>query len=468
MQRTMLAAAVAVVAGMTAALPAAQNARGPEHWVATWGTAQQAYRAPAPATPLPAASPAPAAAPAAPPAASPVPAPATAPTAASATPPAAAPATAGRTVPQRRFGIPPALPGLKDQTVRMIVRTSLAGQTVRIRLSQAFGAPAVTVGAAHLALRSAGAAIVATSDRALTFSGMPGVTIYAGQVAVSDPVRLDVPGGADLAVSLYFPGETGPPTGHTFGLRPTYVSKSGDSTAAVSIDDLATTTESYYWLTGVDVLAPPAAATLVTFGDSITDGDQSTPDTLGMWPAVLAARLQKSRSTAAIGVVNAGISGNRVLGDNNSALARLGRDVLDVPGVRWMTLLEGINDITAATRSGQAGTTFTAETLIAAYRQIIGRAHQHGIKVIGCTLTPYGGSPVFTDQGEAIRQGVNRWIRTSGAFDRVVDFDAATRDPQAQDRFRAEADSPDMLHPANPGYALMANAFDLAVFADRR
>jgi lysophospholipase L1-like esterase len=350
----------------------------------------------------------------------------------------------------------------------MIVRTSLAGQDVRIRLSQAFGAPAVTLGAAHLALRSAGAAIVPGSDRTLTFGGRPGITLYAGQVAVSDPVRLDVPADTDLAVSLYFPGETGPPTGHTFGLRPTYVSKQGDGTAAVSLDDLATTAESYYWLTGVDVLAPASAGALVTFGDSITDGDQSTPDTLGMWPAVLSARLQKNRSTVAIGVVNAGISGNRVLGDNSSALARLGRDVLDVPGVRWMTLLEGINDITAATRSGQAGTTFTAETLIAAYRQILDRAHQHGIKVIGCTLTPYGGSPVFSDQGEAIRQGVNRWIRTGGAFDGVVDFDAATRDPQATDRFRPEADSPDMLHPANPGYALMANSFDLSLFTASR
>ena len=140
-----------------------------------------------------------------------------------------------------------------------------------------------------------------------------------------------------------------------------------------------------------------------------------------------------------------------MLGDNNSGLARLSRDVLAVPGVRWMTLLEGINDITNATRTGTAGTTFTADTLIAAYRQMIEIAHGHGVQVIGCTLTPYGGSNVYTEQGEAIRQDVNRWIRTGGAFDAVFDFDQATRDPQDASRFRTGADSPDMLHPANPG-----------------
>ena len=179
---------------------------------------------------------------------------------------------------------------------------------------------------------------------------------------------------------------------------------------------------------------------------------------------MLAARLQRSAATAGIGVVNAGISGNRVLGDNNSGLARLSRDVLAVPGVRWMTLLEGINDITNATRTGTAGTTFTADTLIAAYRQMIEIAHGHGVKVIGCTLTPYGGSNVYTEQGEAIRQAVNRWIRTGGAFDAVFDFDQATRDPQDASRFRTGADSPDMLHPANPGYAFMAESIDLSVF----
>jgi lysophospholipase L1-like esterase len=432
---------MAIGLGLLTTTAAQSRLSSSQHWVATWGTAQLAYRAPAPP-------------PATPPAA-----PATAP----APPPAPAPGT-----PQRRFGIPRAVPGLSNQTIRMIVRTSIGGGQVRIRLAQAFGAPAVTIGSAHLATRAEGASIVPSSDRPLTFSGKPAATLYAGQVLVSDPVALDVRPLSDLAVSLFFPGETGPPTGHTFGLRPTYVSTAGDTTAAAAMTDLATTAESYYWLSGIDVVAPTTSATLVTFGDSITDGDQSTPDTLGMWPAVLATRLQGNRATAGIGVVNAGISGNRVLGDNNSGLARLARDVLAVPGVRWMTLMEGINDITGATRSGQAGKTFTAETLIAAYRQVIETAHAHGVRVIGGTLTPYGGSNVFTDDGEAIRQAVNAWIRTGKGFDGVIDFDAATRDPQAPARFRAEADSPDLLHPANPGYALMARAVDLSLFTRLR
>jgi lysophospholipase L1-like esterase len=201
---------------------------------------------------------------------------------------------------------------------------------------------------------------------------------------------------------------------------------------------------------------------LVTFGDSITDGDQSTPDTNGSWPSILMQRLQASRATRGIGVVNAGISGNRVFGDNNSALARLDHDVFSVPGVRWMTVLEGINDITAATR-GSGPPALTAQDLIGAYRQIIQRAHLHGIKVIGCTITPFGGSNAFTAAGESIRRAVNDWIRTGREFDAVVDFDRATRDSADPSRFRAEADSPDLLHPGDAGYRLMAEAFDVKV-----
>jgi lysophospholipase L1-like esterase len=301
----------------------------------------------------------------------------------------------------------------------------------------------------------------------LTFSGQPTVTMYAGQTVVSDPVRLDVPPLTDLAVSLYIPGETGPPTNHRFALRPTYISKTGDFTGAQAIADTARMTESYYWLAGIDVLSAPDAAVVVNFGDSITDGDQSTPDTNGPWPSLLAQRLQTNPATPRVGVVNAGISGNRILGDNGGGLVRLVHDALTVPGVRWITLLEGINDITGGTRN-PAAPTLTAGELIAAYRQVIELAHLHGVKVIGCTLTPYGGSNVFTDEGEAIRQAVNAWIRTGNGFDGVVDFDAATRDPQMPARFRAEVDSPDLLHPANPGYALMARAVDLSLFTRSR
>ncbi len=402
-----------------------------QHWVATWGTAQQQYRAAGrggPATAPPKSTPA-------------------------LTPPPPSGA------PGRRFPVPPPLAGINNQTVRMVVRTSIGGRSLRVRLTNALGGTALSLGAAHVAIRSKDSATVPASDRALTFSGKPAATIYAGQVLVSDPVTLDVPPLTDLAVSLYFPGETGPPTSHTFGLRPTYISREGDFTGQAEIPDPAATMQSWYWLAGIDVLAPADAFTIVTFGDSITDGDQSTPDSNNPWPALLARRLQGKH----IGIVNAGISGNRILGDNNSGLSRLLHDALTVPGVRWLTLLEGINDITGATR-GNANTLFTADNLTAAYRQIIETAHLYGVKVAGCTLTPYAGSSAYSERGEAIRKAANEWIRTSRAFDAVLDFDAATRDPKTPDRFRSEADSPDLLHPGDAGYKLMADSINLAVF----
>lgn len=349
----------------------------------------------------------------------------------------------------------------------MVVRTSIGGRSVRVRLSNAFGAATVSIGSAHLALQDSASAIRKASDRALTFSGKPTATMYAGQVLISDPIDMPVAPLTDLAISLYIPSDAGVPTSHTFGLRPTYVSSAGDFTGATAIESVATTTQSYYWLTGVDVLAPAEAGTLVTFGDSITDGDQSTPTTLQMWPAVLAARLQANPATRQIGVVNAGISGNRVLGDNNSGVARFQRDALSVPGVRWITVLEGINDISAATRQPDS-TGFGAEDLIGAYLQMIELAHQRGVQVIGCTITPYGGSSAFRERGEQIRAAVNQWIRRSGAFDAVIDFDAATRDAADPQRFRAAADSPDLLHPGDAGYKLMADAVDLRIFQRAR
>jgi lysophospholipase L1-like esterase len=431
--------AVALAAAVFAVSPRAQTVRTADHadrWVATWGTAQLSFRAPPAAPPLT---------------------------------PQLGPD------PRRRHPIPPALPGLNNQTVRMIVRASVGGESVRVRLTQAFGAPSIAIGAAHIAIRDKDSAIVAGSDRALTFGGRPTATLYGGQVLVSDPVTLPIKPLADLAVSLYLPGDTGPPTSHTFGLRPTYISKAGTGNVAadVSIAEPEKITESWYWLAGIDVVARPQqgapAGTLVTFGDSITDGDQSTPDRIAMWPAVLTARLQANAATRNIGVVNAGISGNRLIGDNTSGLARLTMHALSVPGVRWITLLEGINDISAATRPlspGSSGphTPVTADDLIAAYKQVIAMAHMHGVKVIGCTLTPYADSRAYSEAGEAMRQAVNTWIRTSNAFDGVVDFDAVTRDPKQPDRLRVETDTPDGLHPGDPGYKMMADAIPLTLF----
>jgi lysophospholipase L1-like esterase len=355
------------------------------------------------------------------------------------------------------------LQAVSDQTIRMVVRSSIGGRRVRVRFVNAFAGATVQIGAARIARSTGKAAIDPATSRPLTFGGRSAVLLYAGQVLVSDEISLDVPVLGDLAVSLYIQGASGAPTEHRFALRETYLSGPGDFTAASALDPV-TTTESWYWLAGVDVLAPATSGAIATFGDSITDGDQSTSGTHGSWPSHLARRLQANAATRHLSVVNAGIAGNRVLGDNNSGLVRFGPDALDQPGVRWVTVLEGINDITGATRPGAAASAFSADDLIGAYRQMIARAHARGVKVAGCTITPYGGSNVFSAGGEEIRQAVNRWIRTGGAFDAVIDFDAAVRDLRDPSRMKPEADSPDLLHPGDAGYRLMAEAIDLAIF----
>jgi lysophospholipase L1-like esterase len=350
----------------------------------------------------------------------------------------------------------------------MIARTSIGGRRVRIKLANAFNGPHVVVGGAHIALREKDSAVVSASDRTLTFGGAPEVKIAPGAVVISDPVDLVIPPLADVAVSLYFPGETGPPTTHARGLKTTYISTEGNHAASLAIP-IAGTQLSYYWLAAIEVEASRDARVIVTFGDSITDGSQSTPDTNNAWPAILATRLAADKTTANIAVANQGIGGNRVLSDGAlfqgvSALARLDRDVLSQPGVAWLIVLEGINDIgNSAAGNGNSGP-ITAEELIAAHKQIIERARQHGIKVMGATLTPYEGAAYFREEGEKIRQAINTWIRTSGAYDAVVDFEAVVRDPANPRRLRAEFDPGDHLHPNDAGYQAMAKAIDLKVF----
>ena len=397
-----------------------------EHWVTTWATAQNLVRV---VRPTPAVLP----------------------------PQPAGPATTPQAVGR----------GLNNQTVRMMVRTSIAGRRLRIRVSNNFGGTPLVVGTAHVAIRAKDSGIVPDSDRALTFNGKPGCTIAPGAVMFSDPVDLNVPPVTDLAVSLYFPGETGPPTTHSTGLHNTYISKEGDATAQAVIAE-PVTTQSYYWLAGVDVAAAPDAATLVTFGDSITDGARSTSETDHSWPALLAARLAANKKTAHIGVANVGIGGNRVMRDGAgaNALARFDRDVLSQPGVKWVTVMEGINDI------GHTATPpvdpVTSDEIIGIYKQLIGQAHAHGVQVIGCTLTPYEGAGYYSAEGEAMRVAVNTWIRTSGAFDAVVDFEAATRDASNPKRIRAEFDPGDHLHPNDAGYQAMADAFDLGILTKKK
>ena len=364
----------------------------------------------------------------------------------------------------------PAPPTINNQTVRMIVHSSIGGRRVRVRLSNAFGSSALPIGAAHIALRDKDSAIAAGSDRPLTFSGRSSIAIPPAADVVSDPVDLDVPKLGDLVISLFVPSEASTPTIHLTGLHTTYISKqSGDMTGAASIAD-AQTVQLWYWISAVDVDAAKNAAAIVAFGDSITDGATSTPDTNRSWPSQLADRLGANKATANVAVVNEGISGNRLLNDGAgvSALARFDRDVLALPGVKWLIVLEGINDIGIGGRPGaEPPDVVTADDLIAAHKQIIERAHAHGIKVIGATLTPYVGAAYATDTGEKMREAVNDWIRTSHAYDAVVDFDAAVQDPANPKQILAKFNIRDHLHPNDDGYKAMAAAIDFSLFKSK-
>lgn len=398
-----------------------------DHWVATWAASPQAPRV---NFPRPAQAPAATRAPA---------------------PPANQPPA-----------FPPP-PSLNNRTIRMVVHTSIGGRRARIQLSNAFGTAPLKVGAAHVALRDKESAIVPASDHALTFSGKASFAIPAGAEMISDPVDLDVPKLGDILISVYIAGEVAVPTAHLTGLHTTYISNAGDFTSAPSIAD-AVKTQAWYWISSVDVLAPADTRLIVAYGDSITDGATSTPDTDSSWPSQLARRLSAHKATSAVAIVNQGISGNRVLRDGAgvSALARFDRDVLAQPGVQWLIVMEGINDIGLATRSTTDAVTI--DDLIAGHKQIIERAHMRGIKVIGATLTPFAGAAYYSDEGEAIRTALNEWIRTGKAYDAVIDFDAATRDPENPKQIRPAYNIRDHLHPNDAGYKVMADAIDLSIF----
>ena len=354
---------------------------------------------------------------------------------------------------------------LRDQTVRMIARASIGGRQVRIRLTNALEKPLLRVGAAHIARRQAAGAIVPATDRALTFGGRPSTVVPPGAIVLSDPVDLEVTPLSDLAVSLYLPEDTGLPTIHPDGMHTAYIAP-GNAAGRATLDS-GTTTTAYLWLSGVDVLAPDTAGTIVAFGDSITDGVAATLDSDRAWPSLLAARLSSRGSFPPLGVINLGLSGNRLLrhGFGVSALTRFDRDVLGQAGVRWMTLMLGINDITFPAVPGMPSTEgVTADDVIWGLRQIVERAHEHGIKVAGATTMPVGGVSTYTEGGEAIRQAVNRWIRTSGTYDTVLDFDEVVRDPADPKRLRREYDPGDHVHPNDAGNAAMAAAIDVTVF----
>jgi lysophospholipase L1-like esterase len=348
----------------------------------------------------------------------------------------------------------PPEPGLADSTLRQIVHVSIGGKRLRVRFSNAFGTKPLNLLSAHVAASAGGSAIEPLGGKRLTFGGRTSVTIPTGALMVSDPVEFELASLADLAVTIRIKDLTKAITGHP-GARCTSYLQAGDRTEAADLPQ-ATRTPHWYYLCGVDVDAEGAA--VVVLGDSITDGRGSPTDGNGRWTDHLARRLNKGEPVGHVGVLNHGLGGNRLLNDGlgPNALARLDRDVLAQPGVRWLIVLEGINDL--GTRSA------TARDLIVAYEQIILRAHARDIKVYGATLMPCEGSRYFTPALEAARREVNKWVRESGRFDAVIDFDMATRDPKKPSRLSAGADGGDHLHPGPEGYKIMAGGVDLELF----
>jgi lysophospholipase L1-like esterase len=365
--------------------------------------------------------------------------------------------------------------GLSNQTVRNIVYTHFPGTRLRVRLTNTFGTRPLTVGAAHIAIEGAGAAIVPGSDRQLTFGGRRAVTIATGAEVYSDPVALAVGAEQHLAVSLYVPGASGPTTWHALAVQINYVSTPGNHTGDPTGSAFTTTVTSWFWLDGVDVVAGGLDRAVVTLGDSITDGFASTVNADDRWPNFLARRLLALPADHHVSVLDEGISGNRVLHNapccGVSALARLNRDVLAQDGVRWVILLEGINDIGFSGLTGPETaphTNVSAAQIIAGYKQIIIQVHSKRLKIYGATLTPFKDTTIpgyYTPAGERKREAVNHWIRTSGAFDAVIDFDKAIRDPADPLRMLPNYDSGDHLHPNDAGYAAMADAINLALFS---
>ncbi|HEU4988506.1 MAG TPA: SGNH/GDSL hydrolase family protein [Gemmatimonadaceae bacterium] len=364
-------------------------------------------------------------------------------------------------------GHPDPVPTYANRTLREIVHTTIGGDSVRIRISNEYGDRPLRIGRAAIALRATDAAIRAGSSRALSFGGRAWVTIGPGATVTSDPIAFAVPSLADVAVSLFLPDSARTETRHLLGLQTNYVSGPGDFVDSAAFT-AADSVQQWIFLTGVDVVNPDAQGAIVAFGNSITDGCHSTADANRRWPDDLARRLLTTRGAPELAVVNAGISGNRVLnpGAGPSALARFDRDVLMQPGARYVIVLEGINDIGHANYSKDPADSVSAADVIFGLQQLARRAHDRGLVVYGATLTPFEAPEpyaYYSAASEAKRDSVNTWIRTGGAFDGVIDFDAITRDPGRRTRFLPAYDG-DHLHPNDAGYAAMAQGIDLGLF----
>jgi lysophospholipase L1-like esterase len=373
-------------------------------------------------------------------------------------------------------------PDFTGQTLREIVHSSVGGQQARVWLSNRFGKEALHIGAAHIALSASGSfgtnldgtpnqsGIQSGTDHALTFNGSDEVVIAPGAEVVSDPVALNVPALTDIALSMYFPDHTIASTEHSDSNQISYRAN-GDQVAVADLGGKSWESKPWYVVSGVDVDAPGDSA-VIAFGDSITDGAYATENENHRWPDYLASRLAAdlgSIKAGVLGVVNVGIGGNRVLldGYGPNAVSRINPDVIARSGARYIIILESINDIGRFTSDHQPYGDLT-QRLEAGIAQIAAQAHQHGIKVIGATLTPYQGCGYYSDAGNQVRNAVNEWIRTSPIFDGVADFDNAVRDPQNPQQFAAQYDSGDHLHPKDAGYQAMAAAIDLSMFTPKK
>ena len=354
-------------------------------------------------------------------------------------------------------------------TLRETVHVSLGGPLVRIELSNEFGTEPLTIQAVHIALGDAKSLSLLTAN-AMTFSGQASITIPAGATVVSDPVALKLPPLSDLTISLLLPAQkVSHLTVHNAAFQTNYMAE-GDFVQERSLPDDARKLGAWFFLKAVDVKTPAETGAVVALGDSITDGAGSTPDTNRRWPDVLARRLHDNKATEGLGVLNAGIGGNRVLHDGTglSALARFDVDVLAQSGVRYLIVLESINDIGHAYDPGKPFDVVTADDLIAGLTQLAERAHMRGIKVLGATLTPYLRAGYSSAAGEQVREAVNRFIRTSTVFDGVIDFDQATQDKANPKEFNPEYDHGDHLHPSDAGAKAMGDAISLKLFETAR
>ena len=393
--------------------------------------------------------------------------------------------------------VPGDIETFQNQTLRLIVHTSVAGTKVRVKISNTFGDQPLLIGRAHIARRVSGPDVDPTSDRALTFGGLASTKVATRSMVISDPVDLDVLALSDLAISIFLPESTKAATSHLLALQTSYVSDTnGDATGAASFPK-AKPIDTWPLLTGVDVAASPRAATIVALGSSLTDGDGSTKDANRRWPDVLAERLQKAKGRATeFGVLNEGIIGNRLLSDTDSpkqtggppplgevfaqlgpalgqsGLERFERDVLAQAGVKYVIVGLGVNDILFPGSFIPASESVSTQSITSGYRQLIERAHKKGIRVIGSTIPPFEHAlfrkPFFGDfytpEKERLRQEVNAWIRNSGELDGIIDFDKAVRDPSHPTQVLPAYDSGDHLHVNDAGNVAQGNAISLALF----